>query len=125
MNKKRIFNLGIGVLLGIPIVGFASWTAITIKNKNEEIASLKKKLSQEQSNRLIDILKFGQWKLQVEELAEENAWVLPEMSDSIVLDVDGFKFEGNISAEITGDSIHVIEESVKLISNEDSVNKTD
>lgn len=117
---KRYFPYGVGILLGIAIGVFAAWMDITIKDKNEEIASLQEKLSQEQSDRLKDILRFGQWKLQVEQLAKENGWILPEMLDSLVFMVDGPVFEGRISAEKTGDSVHIVDKSVKIIDNKDS-----
>ena len=85
-----------------------------IKQKNEDIAFLKEEISKVQSDKFKDMLRFGQWKLQVEELAKENGWELPEMSDSAVLVVDGPKFEGRISAEIEGDSVRVIDKSVNI-----------
>lgn len=114
MNMKRFFALGITLLLGLVIGVFAAWTVTTIKNKNLEIASLKEEISRVQSDRFKDMLRFGQWKLQVEELAKENGWELPEMSDSAVLVVDGPKFEGRISAEIEADSIRVKDKSIKI-----------
>jgi len=109
-NKSKITSFILGILIGITI----GVLIIVIKQKNEEIAYLKEKISKNQTDRFKDILRFGQWKLQVEELAKENGWALPEMPDSAVLVVDGPQFEGRISAEIEGDSVHVIEKSVKI-----------
>ena len=110
MKSFKILSVVLAFLLGIAIGALI----IVIKQKNEDIAFLKEEISKVQSDRFKDILKFGQWQLQVEELAKENGWTLPEMSDSAVLVVDGPKFEGHISAEIEGDSVRVTDKSVKI-----------
>jgi hypothetical protein len=61
---------------------------------------LKEELSQAQTDHFIDVIRFGQWKLQVEQLAEENGWELPELSDSATLVVPGPKIEGHLEAEV-------------------------
>lgn len=116
MDKKSNNKLGlaIGIIVGCILGVLIIWQIIAIKQKNEDIAFLKEEISKVQSDRFKDILRFGQWKLQVEKLAKENGWALPEMSDSAVLVVDGPQFEGRISAEIEGDSVHVIDKSVKI-----------
>ena len=118
MNKKtkKFLEFCAGLLVGVVIGAFIAWQAIQIEHKNEEIAMLKEKLSQSQTERFKDILRFGQWKLQVEELAKENGWQLPEMSDSLVFMVEGPEFESHIVAEVVdSDSIHIIEQSTKII----------
>ena len=112
MNLKRIIIHGIGLLIGMATGAFIVLTITTINKKNSEIASLKEQISREQTDRLRDLLKFGQWKLQVDQLAKENGWTLPEMSDTLVIPVA--EFEGRISADITGDSIRVVDKSVKI-----------
>ena len=109
MKSFKIRYAVLALLLGIAIGAII----LVIKQKNEEIAFLKEEISKVQSDRFKDMLRFGQWKLQVEELANKNGWVLPEMPDSAVLVVDGPKFEGRISAEIEGDSIRVTDKSIK------------
>lgn len=110
MKSFKIRYAVLALLLGIAIGAII----LVIKQKNEEIAFLKEEISKVQSDRFKDILRFGQWKLQVEELANKNGWILPEMPDSAVLVVDGPKFEGHISAEIEGDSVRVIDKSVNI-----------
>ena len=110
MKSFKIRYAVLALLLGIAIGAII----LVIKQKNEEIAFLKEEISKVQSDRFKDMLRFGQWKLQVEELANKNGWELPEMSDSAVLVVDGPKFEGRISAEIEADSIRVKDKSIKI-----------
>ena len=114
-NMKRIFPFGLGLLLGIALGVLFIWLSVAIEDKNEEIASLQEKLSQEQSDRLKDILRFGQWKLQVEQLAEKNGWILPEMSDSLVLMVKGPTIESHMVAEQEGDSFRIKEMSTRVV----------
>lgn len=114
MSKKTISKLVlflVVVLLGILIGGMA----MSIVLKNKEIATLKEEIERSNSDRFKDLLRFGQWKLKVEEMADKNGWQLPEMSDSVVLMVDGPSFEGHIEAEVDGDSIHVINKSTKIL----------
>lgn len=116
MNKGKsnnsLYGLLIGILFGVVLIKLF----LFFQHKNEEIAMLKEKLSQSQTERFKDILRFGQWKLQVEELAKENGWQLPEMSDSLVFIVEGPEFESHIVAEVVdSDSIHIIEQSTKII----------
>ena len=88
MEKKKIIKLA-SIIVGLLIVVLIGGMAMSIIQKNKEIATLKEKISQSQSDRFMDLLRFGQWKLKVEELAEKNGWQLPEMSDSLVLTVEG------------------------------------
>ena len=92
-----------------------AWQADTIKKKNKEIASLKEELSQAQTDHFIDVIRFGQWKLQVEQLAEENGWELPELSESATLTVPGTEIEGHLEAEVEGDSLVVRNTSTKVV----------
>ena len=120
-SNKSLFGLLCGILIGILIgVGLIK-LFLVFQHKNEEIAMLKEELSQFQTDRIKDILRFGQWKLQVEELAERYGWQLPEMSDSLTFVVDGPSFEEHITAEKVGDSSRVMEKSVKM----DSVCQTE
>ena len=116
MNKNltKIVVFCVTLLLGFALGAFIMWQFLQIKHKNEEIASLKEELSQAQTDRLKDILRFGQWKLKVEELAEKNGWQLPEMNDSLLIITDTIPFEARLSAERVGDSLHVTSKSVKI-----------
>lgn len=116
MNKKTTSILGTcaSLVIGVAIGAFILWQFIQIKDKNREIATLQAELSRSQTDRFKDILRFGQWKLQVEKLAEKNGWVLPELSDTLTFEIEGASFEGHITAEKTGDSIRVLEKSVKI-----------
>ena len=102
-------------LLGMAIGALLIWQTDTIKKKNKEIDSLKEELSQAQTDHFIDVIRFGQWKLQVEQLAEENRWELPELSDSATLMVPGPRIEGHLEAEVEGDSLVVRSSSTKVV----------
>lgn len=126
MNKKtkNIVSFCAALLVGVVIGAFIAWQDIQIGHKNEEIASLKEELSQAQTDWFKNILKFGQWKLQVEKLAKENGWQLPEMNDSLLIITDTIPFEATISAEMVGDSLRVTNRSVK-INDEKSVSEAE
>ena len=115
MDKKLSNKLGlaVGFIISFILGALIMWQFLEIKHKNEEIAFLKEEISREQTDRFKDILKFGQWKLQVEELAKENGWVLPEMSDSLVFKVASAIAEEHISTVIEDDSVRVIDKSIK------------
>jgi hypothetical protein len=117
MEKKVSKTIGfvVGVLIGLSIGALFIWQAETIKKKNKEIASLKEELSQAQTDHFIDVIRFGQWKLQVEQLAEENGWELPELSESATLTVPGPKIEGHLETEVEGDSLVVRSSSTKVV----------
>ena len=114
MDKKLPNKLGlaVGFIISFILGALIMWQFLEIKHKNEEIAFLKEEISREQTDRFKDILKFGQWKLQVEELAKENGWVLPEMSDSLVFKVASAIAEEHISTVIEDDSVRVIDKSI-------------
>ena len=109
MKSFKIRYAVLALLFGIAIGAII----LVIKQKNEEIAFLKEEISKVQSDRFKDMLRFGQWKLQVEELAKENGWVLPEMSDSLVFKVASAIAEEHISTVIEDDSVRVIDKSIK------------
>ena len=117
MEKKGSKKIGYIViaLLGMAIGALLIWQTDTIKKKDKEIASLKEELSQAQTDHFIDVIRFGQWKLQVERLAEENGWELPELSDSATLVVPGPKIEGHLEAEVEGDSLMIRNTSTKVV----------
>ena len=117
MEKKGSKKIGYIViaLLGMAIGALLIWQTDTIKKKNKEIDSLKEELSQTQTDHFIDVIRFGQWKLQVEQLAEENGWELPELSESATLTVPGPKIEGHLEAEVEGDSLVVRSSSTKVV----------
>lgn len=117
MEKKVSKTIGYIViaLLGMAIGALLIWQTDTIKKKNKEIDSLKEELSQAQTDHFIDVIRFGQWKLQVEQLAEENGWELPELSESATLTVPGPKIEGHLEAEVEGDSLVVRNTSTKVV----------
>ena len=117
MEKKVSKTIGYIViaLLGMAIGALLIWQTDTIKKKNKEIDSLKEELSQTQTDHFIDVIRFGQWKLQVEQLAEENGWELPELSESATLTVPGPKIEGHLEAEVEGDSLVVRSSSTKVV----------
>ena len=117
MEKKVSKTIGYIViaLLGMAIGALLIWQTDTIKKKNKEIDSLKEELSQAQTDHFIDVIRFGQWKLQVEQLAEENGWELPELSESATLTVPGPKIEGHLEAEMEGDSLVVRSTSTKVV----------
>lgn len=117
MEKKVSKTIGIIVclLLGIAIGASLTWQADTIKKKNKEIASLQEELSQTQTNYFMDIIRFGQWKQQVEQLAKVNGWELPELPDSAKLMVPGPKIKGRLKAEVVGDSLVVRNISTEVI----------
>ena len=117
MEKKVSKTIGYIViaLLGMAIGALLIWQTDTIKKKNKEIDSLKEELSQAQTDHFIDVIRFGQWKLQVEQLAEENGWELPELSESATLTVPGPKIEGHLEAEMEGDSLVVRSSSTKVV----------
>ena len=111
--KKTIWKI-VSFIIGLAIGALIVWQYKTIEKKNAEIATLKEELSQAQTLNLKFMLRFGQWKLQIEELAKENGWELPELSDSDTLIIPGPKFEGNLKADIVGDSIVVREKTIKI-----------
>lgn len=117
MEKKGSKKIGYIViaLLGMAIGALLIWQTDTIKKKNKEIDSLKEELSQAQTDHFIDVIRFGQWKLQVEQLAEENGWELPELSESATLMVPGPRIEGHLEAEAEGDSLVVRSSSTKVV----------
>ena len=117
MEKKVSKTIGYIViaLLGVAIGALLIWQTDTIKKKDKEIASLKEELSQAQTDHFIDVIRFGQWKLQVEQLAEENGWELPELSESATLTVPGPKIEGHLEADVEGDSLVVRSSSTKVV----------
>ena len=117
MEKKVSKTIGYIViaLLGMAIGALLIWQTDTIKKKNKEIDSLKEELSQAQTDHFIDVIRFGQWKLQVEQLAEENGWELPELSESATLTVPGPKIEGHLEADVEGDSLVVRSSSTKVV----------
>ena len=117
MEKKvsKTIVIIVIIILGMAIGALLMWQADAIKKKNKEIASLKEELSQAQTDHFIDVIRFGQWKLQVEQLAEENGWELPELSDSATLVVPGPKIEGHLEAEVEGDSLVVRNTSTKVV----------
>ena len=117
MEKKGSKKIGYIViaLLGMAIGALLIWQTDTIKKKNKEIDSLKEELSQTQTDHFIDVIRFGQWKLQVEQLAKENGWELPELSESATLTVPGPKIEGHLEAEVEGDSLVVRSSSTKVV----------
>ena len=117
MEKKVSKTIGYIViaLLGMAIGALLIWQTDTIKKKNKEIDSLKEELSQTQTDHFIDVIRFGQWKLQVEQLAKENGWELPELSESATLTVPGTKIEGHLEAEVEGDSLVVRNTSTKVV----------
>ena len=117
MEKEGSKKIGYIViaLLGMAIGALLIWQTDTIKKKNKEIDSLKEELSQAQTDHFIDVIRFGQWKLQVEQLAEENGWELPELSESATLTVPGPKIEGHLEAEVEGDSLVVRSSSTKVV----------
>ena len=69
-----------------------------------------------------EYMRFGQWKLQVEELAKENGWELPEMPDSAVMVVKGPTISARMRAKIVGDSLHIIDDSLELIDDDNIAN---
>lgn len=102
MNKtsKNIVAFCVGLLICVALGALIGHQFYQIKLKNEEIASLKEELSKTQTNRFMDLLRFGQWKLQVDELAENNGWELPVLEDSLTtltVDMGAVSLQGSIA----------------------------
>lgn len=120
-TAKRLSNIFF-VIVGCIIGAILTGQYFTIQQRNEEIDSLKEELSKVQSDMFKEYMRFGQWKLQVEELAKENGWELPKMPDSAVLVVKGPTISAHMRAEIDGDSLRIIDKSLELIDDNDSIN---